>query len=321
MKAPIGVYVMWTKPKRAKKAKFFFDYELVVLALSSVFYRHCNNQKTIMYTDTPGYEFFKEKDLLWVWDEINVDVLDEYERNSTFDSFYENAGKMRVMATLPLPYLYIDNDAIVAEKFDERFFDFDIVVAHEEKMFDERFKNNVRIYYPLKEKYIIPDGYEFDPSYNWEESPIFNTALLYFNNQELQDKFKYEYERFLHKNHGEVPKRGRTAQFLFLDQRLLGLIIGPERRYNYNTFLSMVWELGLSTPVENEARGIDYCVNRWHHTWLQKKILNKTFVGQKNYIVQLLDHYYKDIPKEYLEKIKSNKSFETFWNEFEKNCL
>jgi hypothetical protein len=42
--------------------------------------------KSILYTDSLGYEVFKKYNLLECYDEINVDLLNEFTDNHTFDA-------------------------------------------------------------------------------------------------------------------------------------------------------------------------------------------------------------------------------------------
>ena len=309
-KAPVGVYVMWTKPKIDRKKSIFEDYELLILSLSSLLYRKFNNQ-TKMYTDQAGAAYLERCNLSWVWNEIDTKIVHNCHQDFLINSKYENAGKMKVMANIELPYLYIDNDAIVAEKINDSFFEYDLVCAH-----DEFFSDPKQFYctgYPPPFMYETPSGFAFDERFNWNKSIIMNTALVYMNNKDFQKEFKNNYEKYLNNNPGRENFSEQVAQYLYLDQRLFGLILNRDKSiYSYTSFLEKGMDLTNTEMKKTPYRKENYSLSKFHHLWSAKKTLRLSKNARIDYISQLLDAYLHLLPTDQKRQLFSLECFSAY---------
>ena len=127
-----AIFVNWTAPFFYKqdaqgynKLKMFdlpdtkydvVDYELLI---QEVAVRRAKKHigKTKLYTDNVGYEFYKEKGMLPLWDEIDTETLETFnkEHPNVNPGRFWTTGKSIVMGKEPVPYLFLDLDFIVRD--------------------------------------------------------------------------------------------------------------------------------------------------------------------------------------------------------------
>lgn len=312
-----GLHIMWTRPKIARGQKVMEDYEVTLLAASALAYRSASGRPIKLYTDRAGLEFFgKQHDILWVWDEVDTHVLDRFDQEcvSFPPSSYENAGKMHILCYHPLPFLYIDNDAVLYEKIPADLIQLDLVYGHREIPPDISqlpIKTKGLLSYPDPSKYAVPPGYQFNPKFDWTNSPVMNTCLLYFNSAQLQLEFRDELERFLYNNTAANAEIYKIAQYLFLDQRLLGLILGAGN-YSHSSFLSVKWDMTKSDFEPDEKRGPHASVKQFHHLWLSKRFMGKSRISQEDYISKLIQHLSSLDLQEDFKRLAKSSPFSVF---------
>lgn len=306
-----GIHIMWTRPKREKNAPFFRDYELLILAYSAIAFKTYNKSKLIMYTDTPGLKYFEEKDLLWLWDEVNTEVLDEFEKGITFSAVtFQNAGKSEVLAKCEVPFVYLDNDAVVYEEFKKESFDHDIAYAHFESI---NFKTHREYYIPYDE-YMIPEGYSFNKDYCWETSNLPNSSVLILTSQKLQDDYRKVLYEYLDNNQGAVPEKYRLAHYLLIDQRFFGLIANL-KGYSEFSLVPGLWHVDEKKWVfDNERKeNADDYITRYHHLWFRKVIYDKFPLLQKKYTQGITNDLKDYLNPDLFSKIQENKSLKIFF--------
>ena len=125
-----AVHTIWTKPSTYKVKKKWFqestdsiyttrsvdkkyfmkDFELLTLVASALFYKKFSG-KIDLYTDNTGYEYFKEQKILDFYDDVNVDVLNNFD--TIRPDIYWAAGKVKVIQSQVKPFLSLDTDAII----------------------------------------------------------------------------------------------------------------------------------------------------------------------------------------------------------------
>lgn len=319
-----GYHVFWSAPKVKRKQILMHNFELFVLALSANIYRNVSKSKITFYTDSTGLEFIKKNKIATIWNKIDTDLIQDFV--SHFSDLppqgYENAGKAYIEAVHDTPYLYIDNDVILSESIPEKICKYDMAYAHLE-LFDgspKKYKHNYEKFkmgYPDPDKYTIPLGYKFNKNFDWNSKFIFNTSLLYLNNNKLKESYQKELFAFLKGN--TVPKdiRYRTAQFIFLDQRLLGLI--AEKNYKCISLLNKYWDLNTGYfYIEKNRPNMPY-ISKYHHTWLMKKFIAQSKVVETEYIRQILNNYKDQTDKSFLKSLVKNFGYEDIYRRVLKN--
>lgn len=312
-----GVHIMWTRPKLARGQKVMEDYEITLLAASALAYRKATRQPVKLFTDSAGLEFYgKQHNILWAWDEVDTQTLDRFDRECVNfpPNSYENAGKMHILYSHALPFLYIDNDAILYEEIPEDLKKLDLVYGHREippDISQLAIKTKGLLSYPDKSEYAVPPGYQFNPQFDWQNSPVMNTCLLYFNHAKLQAEFRSELERFLFGNTAAKSEMYKIAQYLFLDQRLLGLIL-KAGNYTHSSFLSVKWDMTVSDFFPDENRGPYKSVKNFHHLWLSKRFMGKSRVSQEDYIQGLIRHLSRLDLKDEFKRLAQSSPFAVF---------
>ena len=297
---PKAIHIMWSAPKLKKNLPIFEDFELLTLVLSALLYRKYNNEITF-YTDLPTYNLLLENDLCWAWNEINYNVLEDSVSKNSGYSGIENFAKIWLQGELKPPFLYIDNDAIIAEKLPKSFKDQDFCFAHYEKSESSYTRWYPKVStYPLRKEYI--DTFKFDE----ENSEIFNTALFYFGSVDLQQIYKNEYESFLK---SLTTKDLKSAEFLylFLDQRLMGLISNKFPEFKVKPFIPYQWNMDKGVMEKLNLNG--EFLQKFHHTWGGKKVLSKSLALKNDYCKKLINEYQRFLKPEDLERILKNPLF------------
>jgi hypothetical protein len=139
-----AIFVNWTAPFFFKedaqgynKLKMFdlpdtkydiVDYELLI---QEVAVRRAKKHigRTKLYTDNIGYEFYKEKGMLPLWDEIDTETLETFNKEypKVNPGRFWTTGKSIVMGKEPVPYLFLDLDFIVRDNLPSWVWDYDVV--------------------------------------------------------------------------------------------------------------------------------------------------------------------------------------------------
>ena len=184
-----AVHTIWTKPSTYKVKKKWFqestdsiyttrsvdkkyfmkDFELLTLVASALFYKKFSG-KIDLYTDNTGYEYFKEQKILDFYDDVNVDVLNNFD--TIRPDIYWAAGKVKVIQSQVKPFLSLDTDAIIYDNVEKYIDKKDPLVGFHYEMFGNQF-------YPSRSGIRTSDKYEWDENLNWELFPV-NVAITYF---------------------------------------------------------------------------------------------------------------------------------------------
>ena len=138
-----ALHVNWTKP--SGNEYFAEDFELLTTILSALKWRE-KNGNIKMITDKVGFEFYKSKNMLDIWDEVDVS-LDDMPLNINPQMFWA-AGKLYAAKTNKEPFAMLDTDFIVWDRLAFESFG-DLAVIH-----DEEINNDV-----------YPDIHHFDMKY------------------------------------------------------------------------------------------------------------------------------------------------------------
>ena len=126
-----AIFVNWTAPFFHKKdaqgynhLKMFdlpdneydiVDYELLIQEVAVRSAKKYIGQ-TKLYTDNVGYEFYRKKGMLDLWDEIDVDTLENFNKEypELNPGRFWTTGKSIVIGREPTPYLFLDLDSTSA---------------------------------------------------------------------------------------------------------------------------------------------------------------------------------------------------------------
>ena len=277
-----GVFVNWTKPYVERKRlrghafKVYRDMksdlytttdEEILYTILSVGYWKKFNGPTKLYTDKDGFKYYVKNNMVDLWDEIDVDTLENY-RDVDAAQFW-TSGKSYCIGVEKGPFCFMDLDFIIKEKLPEWTRIDDLTIAHWEigrgyYYFDkEKFEKEIT-HTPWIDNYNVDD---------W--SP--NTSFLCFNNMDLLKEYHEWHKKLVNTNGETVPE----WFWLLTDQGILGHII-RENDYHVNTLTNKIslshhncvlpytrykgkaekWYLPLNPDLTKEVK--------FEHVWLDK---------------------------------------------------
>ena len=200
-----AIHSNWTKPRKNACGEFFIDdFDILTTIISALKWRE-KNGIIKMATDSIGYEFYKSRNLLTIWDEVTTE-LDDIPDTINPQRFWA-AGKLYALNNADIPVAMIDTDFIV---WDRLAFDNlnDITVIHREELYSD--------VYPDIYHFDMKRGYVFNPDFDWRLKPA-NTAFYVMKNAGLRDIYIREAIDFMqNSNEGDS-----LTYMVFAEQRLL----------------------------------------------------------------------------------------------------
>ncbi|MCL2036465.1 MAG: hypothetical protein FWG83_03655 [Oscillospiraceae bacterium] len=202
------IYSLSTAPHAVTKpnAPVALDkFELYTAALSAITRRSAGN-KTLMYCDSCGAEYFERIGLCDLWDEVKPTLPDDLEGINP--KMFWAAGKLFALKSTSCPVLMLDTDFIAWSLPELKG---DVVAAHREDILPH--------IYPELDRFKIKRD-DFDLRLYSHVQPL-NTAFLYMNNAE----FKRYYVDFAI----EFMKTSEDCDdylthMVFAEQRLLAIL-------------------------------------------------------------------------------------------------
>lgn len=203
-----AIHCTWTKPRMTSCKNFFIeDFDILTTVLSALKWREKNGAIT-MVTDSVGYEFYKDRNLLELWNNITCD-LDNIPDTINPEAFWAGA-KLFALKNALCPVAVIDTDFIVWDRL--AFDNFpDLAVIHSEDIYPD--------VYPEVGYFKMKQGYVFNPDFNWKCRP-YNTAFAVYKNEKLKDTFCDESVSFIE---NAIPQDNLTYM-VFAEQRLLSMV-------------------------------------------------------------------------------------------------
>ncbi|MCR5665277.1 MAG: hypothetical protein K6G01_00475 [Eubacterium sp.] len=199
----------WSKPNMSRHDGNIVmgDDEILVMILSALEWKK-HNGKIRMVTDSDGAQYFRQKGLYEVWDEVDT-TLDSI-APSTDPFLFWAAGKLTALKHSKVPVVMLDTDLIIWKNLDEVLSGKDVVTAHAEQLYPD--------VYPDRSQFSLKDGYSFREEWDWNV-PAANTAFLYIASQKLRDSYILQAERFF----ASVNMEGLNpvTAMCFAEQRIL----------------------------------------------------------------------------------------------------
>ncbi len=224
------IFVNWTKPFFYKqdaqgynKLKMFdlpddeydiVDYELLIqeIAVRSA-QKHIG--KTKLYTDLVGYNFYKKKNMLDLWDEIDTDVLENFNKNhpNIKSGRFWTTGKSIVMGQEPIPYLFLDLDFIVRSELPKWIWDYDLVHTQWEIQRGE--------FFVFKQQIDEIGGID-----DFQQNMMIpNTSFIFMNDIKIRDEYLKKHLDIINREYDYIPE----WLWLIADQGILGYTL---RKFN-----------------------------------------------------------------------------------------
>lgn len=217
------IFVNWTKPyfhkedaegyNKLKLAELdskeyeIVSYEMKITEVAVKSAKKFTQAPIKLYTDTIGYEYYKKHNLLELFDEIDFETLDEYNKLDIKAGKFWTSGKSIAIGNEPAPFLFLDNDFIMKSKFPEWMFDYDLVHTHWEIQRGDFF---------VSQDMVNELGYEI-PNFN-QNMLMPNTSFLFINNDELRKSYLKSHLHIVDRKHKKIPE----WLWLLTDQGIMG---------------------------------------------------------------------------------------------------
>lgn len=164
-----------------------------------------------LFTDNCGFEYYKQIGILPLFDEIDVNLLNQLNDNNNINpAQFWTSGKIISICNQKPPFLFIDLDLIIKDYIPDWFGNYDLIHTHWEICRGPLYINFLN----LKEYGIEMN--EFD-----EKMMIPNTSFLFVNNQKILDKYLKLHMQLVNKQYDYVP----DWLWLMSDQHILGYTI------------------------------------------------------------------------------------------------
>ena len=297
-----AVYVNWSQPflKREKLRGHGFsvfknleetsyykpEYEILYTILSVSYWKKFNGVAKL-YTDKIGKEYYEKMGLLSLWDEVDTETLEEFNKLDIDGGVFWTSAKSYCIAKEKGPFVFSDLDFIMRQRVPSFFYQGEVSIPH--------WEIPRGYYYPTEKELSSLDHWKPFEGFS-QRMLVPNTSFLYVNNSYLQDLYwKRQYELVNTKE--EVPE----WVWLLSDQGLFGQSI---RTLNLQT-ATLTDRVFLS---ENEGWSHDaegwadmwYFPHRadlskettdWEHVWLAKV----AYTFNENFKQQEISRYIQEI--------------------------
>ena len=277
-----GIFVNWTEPYKQRKRlrghafKVYreeiseeyktTDQEILYTILSVGYWKKFNGP-TKLYTDDSGYQYYKKLGMLGLWDEIDVDTLNNY--NYIDGGQFWTSGKSYCIGLEKNPFVFLDLDFIVRQKLPDWVFSSDVCIPY--------WEIPRGYYYPTRDQYDIIKHWKPKDNFSYDML-IPNTSFLYVNNVDVQKEYLEEHLRAVNTK-DEIPE----WFWLVTDQGLFGQSlrnnnIKPQTLTD-KVFLAN-YEFGGSDVGRAESffYQVDHDKSKdelnWFHVWFKKIIYN-----------------------------------------------
>ncbi|MFW6009312.1 MAG: DUF6734 family protein, partial [archaeon] len=283
----LAYHTNWTKPAISPKKEYSNRiFNIMATILSALEWRK-NNGSIKLYTDKIGYNYYKNLNLLDIWDRgVDIETLENIPEDINPKVFFA-AGKFYALEKEPLGSISIDRDLITWKNIYHKVENKKLIITHREAV-------GYHFGYIPKEKLVIPKGYEFEENLDWTINPC-NMSLFRFNDQEFKDKF-INHLKFYIKGNDDIKLQhdiiigNYVAEMLFVEQR-------------YVSMLAKKMDIDINPVLKNEI-----LENNWDnmiynpeglltHIWVFKKNIDRRPKDKEWLTRRLLMRIYNDYPK------------------------
>lgn len=213
-----AILVEWTKPftVRYPNTDFFMKDRLILSTILSTLSWRKSNGNVKLYTDKQGLEYFAKLDILDLWNEIDIQALDNIPDTINADIFWAGGKIFALKNETKLPVVCIDDDLFTWSNIDS-------LIDSEHKLC--AFYSETYTEYPYVDKPQLPTapGYVFPDYFDWKIDPV-NTAIMYINDAEFIQKYTTESINFMTNNNMNSDRTRNTVQMCFAEQRIFSMV-------------------------------------------------------------------------------------------------
>ena len=241
-----------------------------------------NNGKIILYTDSPMEKYLGENNILNAWDEVNTEILDNFERKypNIDTTIFWSAAKFACYQEIKTPFVCVDTDLIVWKKLQ---FPLDLAFSFSHWELVEEGDQN----YPPLSAIKIPSHYNFHKECHYSTKAT-NMSITYLGNENFKNKFTTEAISFMTNNKINCQNKYATPEILYMEQRI-PLAISHEMGLNYEPIINSVWSPKQGKFIEFDQRYGEYFLatiddtKPFTHLWFHKTYLQSNAKARNKY--------------------------------------
>lgn len=224
-----AIFVFWSAPMFSSDLRgynkdrneyteslFLHDYEIQIQKLSALSAKK-HIGKTILYTDYVGLVYLKSIGLDSYYDEINTDLLTEFNKQKFNKGYFWTSGKTYVICKQENPFIFLDLDFVIKEKIPNEFKSCDLVHNQWEL---QRGK-----FYISKDKLK-----NINLPYHYNGMLMPNTSFLLVNTVSLLKEY-WKLHQYLLDKYGNT--KVDESIWLLADQGILAFVI---RKFNLDVY-------------------------------------------------------------------------------------
>lgn len=293
----LGIHTVYTKPKSVFDDKSVHEnqylFEVLTMVLSCLNWkRHCGPIK--LYCDQPFYDYIDDLDLLWLWDEIDTETIQnipgDYDSN-----IYWAYAKVYINSLQTQPFASLDTDLYIRGGFKEG--DFDILFCNIEKC-DNKF--GYPPYHKMEEynEHLIFDGVNDYAA---------NVALLVVNDLDFYKEYVNVVNEFVFNTEkGPLEGSAQSSLMTFTEQRILyGMLVDYNKKFDHH--VEGMYDSG-TTLFEDEWFNANNLTHLWgwKHMWKLERNEHKRNKLTNELIEEVMNDFPDDWDKCYtmLRKVK-----------------
>lgn len=246
------------------------DYQVLFSILSALRWK-LHNGTIKLYTDSIGLSFYQQMGICGLYDEIDTKFLNDL--TGVDPAHFWTSGKIQALRNESVPFVFLDQDFIIRDSVDKKFYNCDIGIGHWEIPRGE--------YYFDREIWERDIAHlEYPAAYNYRAYAP-NTSFLYFGNDAVLQRY-VEWHKKMIETDTETPE----WFWLATDQGILGHVI-REHQFYTNTLTDKVF-LADNDNGNEETRSIGMSEQwywptnanqekeiEWEHVWLAKIVYGR----------------------------------------------
>lgn len=291
-------HTVWSAPSALKDDFCMKDYDLLVMALSALYWRR-NNGKISLFADEYVVRYLDRMNMIGLWDKI--EVLPYYLGINPY--MYWAGAKLFALRKADAPVVMMDTDLIVWKKLkcssksalisqnqmgikNANMIEISsskVCVAHCEPII-----GNV---YKPREYFVMKKHFDFD-RFSWEVMPS-NTAFLYISDAKFKDYYVDTATDFMQSS---CDTSDSLSYMVFAEQRLLSMC-AFEKNIAVDCLISFPHDIGNQDTLT--------------HVWGYKKILEQNDYERMKFCKRCVNRLKKDFPEQ-SDTFLKNPEFEKY---------
>lgn len=284
-----AIFVFWSTPmlssdlkgynkKRNVNSKIHLkDYELLVQKHSALSAKK-HIGKTVLYTDTQGYNYLQSVDLIKYYDEVKTELLDNFNENEFNKGYFWTSGKTYVICNQTEPFVFLDLDFVIKEEIPKVFTECDLVHNQWELQRGKFYLSDTKL-----KNTELP--------YFYEGMLMPNTSFLLVNNLELLKDYWKLHKHLLNKFGKDLVDE---SIWLLADQGILAFVIRKHQAdvytlENYIYIENGEFENESIIPFGGVPQYVDFKLKKfqkikYYHMWIDKNLLLNDTKKRTTYI-------------------------------------